>query len=387
MLAFFNSFYYDDIVRISLVRDVLISLSVSDEFHWEDKCVRSRRAVEGLPEATCAADRKLHMEEMYEVLKFIEHGTHCRRSLDCVQGVSLMRRLKEHPGMDRRGLLIWIREIARCMEQYHRSGSGQDYRYLNPYSIIVTEEDGLMLLDLEAPDNASVIKQMQTGAVRNHFVRPVYDLGISRNHEADLFAYGKTIQFMLAYTEVRPALTRMDEIKLQRVIGRCTGKSGKRYGGFGEVLKALPGIPKIASKTPVGKLPSLKRIAGGVGLGVAACLCLCVMLGVEKKSLVKAEEEAIYQEALTEGEKKAKKEYEKKLAALEKAQKDERAAKEAAEQIKAAGEAAQETAEKLRVQQLEQELLAAYEGLLAYEADPVRAEEIRQKKAELENTP
>ena len=101
------------------------------------------------------------MEEMYEVLKFIEHGTTCRRSLDCVQGVSLIRRMKTHPGMDRRGLLVWFREIARCVDQYHRSGSGQDYRYLNPYSIIVTEEDGLRLLDLEAPDNASVIKQMQ----------------------------------------------------------------------------------------------------------------------------------------------------------------------------------------------------------------------------------
>ena len=97
------------------------------------------------------------MEEMYEVLKFIEHGTTCRRSLDCVQGVSLIRRMKTHPGMDRRGLLVWFREIARCVDQYHRSGSGQDYRYLNPYSIIVTEEDGLRLLDLEAPDNASML--------------------------------------------------------------------------------------------------------------------------------------------------------------------------------------------------------------------------------------
>ena len=204
------------------------------------------------------------MEEMYEVLKFIEHGTTCRRSLDCVQGVSLIRRMKTHPGMDRRGLLVWFREIARCVDQYHRSGSGQDYRYLNPYSIIVTEEDGLRLLDLEAPDNASVIKQMQTGAVRDHFVRPVYDLGISRNHEADLFAYGKTIQFMLAYTEVRPSLTRLEEMKLQRVISRCTGESGKRYSDFGQVLKALPQIPEAEFAKPQGKKQRLKRIAGGV---------------------------------------------------------------------------------------------------------------------------
>ena len=197
---------------------------------------------------------------MYEVLKFIEHGTTCRRSLDCVQGVSLIRRMKTHPGMDRRGLLVWFREIARCVDQYHRSGSGQDYRYLNPYSIIVTEEEGLRLLDLEAPDNASVIKQMQTGAVRDHFVRPVYELGISRNHEADLFAYGKTIQFMLAYTEVRPSLTRLEEMKLQRVISRCTGESGKRYSDFGQVLKALPRPASVSASCWASKRRAWLRL-------------------------------------------------------------------------------------------------------------------------------
>lgn len=327
------------------------------------------------------------MEEMYEVLKFIEHRTTCRRSLDCVQGVSLIRRMKTHPGMDRRGLLVWFREIARCVDQYHRSGSGQDYRYLNPYSIIVTEEDGLRLLDLEAPDNASVIKQMQTGAVRDHFVRPVYDLGISRNHEADLFAYGKTIQFMLAYTEVRPSLTRLEEMKLQRVISRCTGESGKRYSDFGQVLKALPQIPEAEFAKPQGKKQRLKRIAGGVGLGVAACLCLCVLLGVEKKSLVKAEEEAIYNAAKTEGEEEAKKEYEDKLRTLKEEQDIERTAWEAAGQAAKAGETAADTAEQLRIQELEQELVTVYDRLLESETDPAKAEEIKKKKTEIEKTP
>ena len=327
------------------------------------------------------------MEEMYEVLKFIEHGTTCRRSLDCVQGVSLIRRMKTHPGMDRRGMLVWFREIARCVDQYHRSGSGQDYRYLNPYSIIVTEEDGLRLLDLEAPDNASVIKQMQTGAVRDHFVRPVYDLGISRNHETDLFAYGKTIQFMLAYTEVRPSLTRLEEMKLQRVISRCTGESGKRYGDFGQVLKALPQIPEAESAKPQGKKQSLKRIAGGVGLGVAACLCLCVLLGVEKKSLVKAEEEAIYKEAEGEGKKKAEEKYERRILSMKEEQDMERTVCEVAEQAAEAGGMAADMPDQIRAEETEKQLITAYDNLLKYEKDPAKAEEIRQKKAELEKTP
>lgn len=325
------------------------------------------------------------MEKMYEVLKFIEHGTHCRRSLDCVQGTSLMQRLKECPHMDRKGMLAWFREIARCVDQYHRSGSGQNYRYLNPCSIVVTEDNRLMLLDLEAPDNAGVLKQMQTGAVRNHFVRPVCGLGITKNHEADLFAYGKTIQFMLAYTNVHPALTGWEEFRLERVIGRCTGETGKKYQDFAQVLKALPQIPRtVPEKMSGGKL-SLKRVAGGVGLGAAACLCLCVLLGVEKQGLVRAETEELYQEAEAEGEKKAKEKYENRLISMKAEQQEKLAAQAAAGMIAGISRQAMDITDKISAQEVERELLAAYDAILGYESDPVKAEEIRQKKSELEN--
>lgn len=341
-------------------------------------------AAEGLPGDVCAVNRERHMEEMYEVLKFIEHGTCCRRSLDCVQGVSLMRRMKEHPETDRRKLLAWFREIAVCVEQYHRSGSGQDYRYLNPCSIIVTEEDRMMLLDLEAPDNASVIKQMQTGAVRDHFIRPVCDLGVSRNHEADLFAYGKTVQFLLAYMDIQPSLTQLEEMKMDRIIRRCTGAYGRRYDDFSQVIKVLPQIRGKVSNSSQEKKLNPKRIAGGVGLGAAACLCLCVLLGLEKHSLVEAEEEKIYREAENKGERKAAEIYERRLTALKEQQETERIIREAAER---GAEAGKNAAEEVKIRETEKQLLDAYNSLLKYEKDSPQAEEIRKKKTELENRP
>ena len=41
------------------------------------------------------------MEEMYEVLKFIEHGAHCRQSMDCVQGTILLDYMKENPTVEK----------------------------------------------------------------------------------------------------------------------------------------------------------------------------------------------------------------------------------------------------------------------------------------------
>ena len=188
---------------------------------------------------------------MYEVLKFIEHGVHCRQSMDCVQGTILLNYLKENPQTEKGMLISWFRELAASVDQYHRSHSRQNYRYLNPCSIVVSEEGTLFLLDMEAPDNEQVMKRMQKRAVRNHFVKPIYEIGTAGNNDADLFAYGRTIQFILAYSEVYPELRRWDENRLSRVIGRCTGESRRKYADLQQVLKDLAAIhvpPPIASE-------------------------------------------------------------------------------------------------------------------------------------------
>ena len=76
---------------------------------------------------------------MYEVLKFIEHGVHCRQSMDCVQGKILLNYLKENPQIERGMLISWFWELAVSVDQYHRSHGRQNYRYLNPCSVIVSE--------------------------------------------------------------------------------------------------------------------------------------------------------------------------------------------------------------------------------------------------------
>ncbi len=184
------------------------------------------------------------MEEMYEVLKFIEHGGQCRQSLDCVQGTILLSYLRDAPSVEKETLFRWFRELAVCVDQFHRCRKGQDFRCLNPYSIVVTVEGRIMLLDMDAPDNSAAARQMQKGAVREHFVKPVYRMGVSRNNEADLFTFGKTIQFMLACTEVTPSLSRWEEVRLERLIGRCIGEKKKGYEDMRQVIGDLPAVPR-----------------------------------------------------------------------------------------------------------------------------------------------
>lgn len=221
--------------------------------------------------------RKLYMERMYEVLRFIEHGPLCRQCMDCVSGALLLDYLKVHSQMEKQTILTWFRQLSVCVDQYQRSGNGQNYRYLNPCSIVVSKEGELLLLDLESAGNEEAIKRMQKRGLRARFVKPVYEMGVSRNSEADLFSYGKTLQFILACTEVSPPLSGREERRLSRVIDRCTGASGKRYEDFTQVLKALPSVG-TGRKNRSGR--QWKRfLCAAAATGVCSLLCIVLALG------------------------------------------------------------------------------------------------------------
>lgn len=227
------------------------------DFIREDGCIAGAAEGEGTSaEPFYAAKRELHMEEMYEVLRFIEHGAHCRQSMDCVRGTLLAEFLNRNQQAEKAMLFRWFRELCVCLDQYHKSRKARgDYRYLNPYSIVVTEDNEFRLLDLEAPENAFVMKQMQRRPVRDHFVKPVCGTGMEKEYRADLFAYGRMVQFLLAYVAAEPDLTRLEEFRLARIVGRCTGEKKREYGSLGEVMRDLPAVPKHTGTKKKKKLP------------------------------------------------------------------------------------------------------------------------------------
>lgn len=199
----------------------------------------------GMRDRGTISSRKKNMAEMYEVFRFIDQGMRCRQSLDCVEGTLLAYYLRENPEMEKAVIFEWFRQIGRNLEQYRRCRNGKGYRYLNPYSIIVTEEERICLLNPDAPENEPAMKKMQQRAVREHFVKPVLGKNTGGTYTADLFGYGKTMQFMLAYTTVIPRLTRTEEMRLARVIGRCIGERKRQYEDLRQILKDLPEIREM----------------------------------------------------------------------------------------------------------------------------------------------
>lgn len=183
------------------------------------------------------------IETNYEVIRFVEHGGRCWPTMDCVKGQLLLYRLKGQPVIEKAMLFSWMKELLTQLEQYQRCRNNKGYRYMNPYSVLVTDEDKLLLLDLEAESNAFVMKNLQKQAVRSHFVKPI----VRRKHNVqasmDLYGYGKTIQFIMANTEMKPALTRKEIYQIEKLIDKCIGETmQKQYDDLSQVYRDMPYI-------------------------------------------------------------------------------------------------------------------------------------------------
>ena len=130
----------------------------------------------GMRDRGTIGSRKKNMAEMYEVFRFIDQGMRCRQSLDCVEGTLLAYYLRENPEMEKAVIFEWFRQIGRNLEQYRRCRNGKGYRYLNPYSIIVTEEERICLL------NPDVTVKHDRQISQNVILKPSMKLSANYNH-------------------------------------------------------------------------------------------------------------------------------------------------------------------------------------------------------------
>lgn len=174
-------------------------------------------------------------------------------------------------------------ELLQQLEQFQRCRNNQGYRYVNPYSVLVTREDKLVLLDLEAESNAFVLRNLQKRAMRNHFVKPVVHIRENTRVTLDLYGYGKTIQFILANTEVEPALSKWEENRIARLIDKCLGENSKKlYESFGQVWRDLPAVKRRSGE----KDPRMKKWM--ILFGIVTCL-----LGLAGWNLQRIQEEKL----------------------------------------------------------------------------------------------
>ena len=187
--------------------------------------------------------------EGYEVLRLIEHNQKCYISSDYVEGKSLIQWLKYHPNLTKKQLFLWIRDLADQLECIHKCRGNPCYQYVNPYSVIVTEDMTLHFLDMSVESNEKMLVQMNRRSVRENFLPPEVNYYQAASIALDIYGLGRTIQYLLSVTDPIPELTRRETVKFQKIISRCLdGHSKRAFKQMSEIQKEIPNVTEKKSK-------------------------------------------------------------------------------------------------------------------------------------------
>lgn len=208
----------------------------------------------------------MNAAEGYDVLRLIEHGQGCYISVDYVEGRQLIWWLKYHPNLSKEQLFIWIHELVKQLECIHKCRGKPCYQYVNPYSIIITEEKELYFLDMNAESNARFLPTMRRRSVREYFLPPEEAYYQEASVSLDIYGLGRTIQYLLSMSEPEEPLSRREEVRFQKIISKSLERrSGRTYCQVSELRRQLP-LYRISKKS----IPKKKTIVLATAFLLAA---------------------------------------------------------------------------------------------------------------------
>ena len=208
--------------------------------------------------------------EGFDVLRLIEHGQTCYISSEYVEGRILAGWLKACPDITKEQLFSLMREAANQLGMIHKCRKKPYYQYVNPYSIVVTDERKLYFLDLEAGSNEKRLRFMQRRVVRENFLpkeEAYYQRG---NAEIDIYGLGKTFQYLLAASAPNPPLNGREERRFLRIISKCLNdQSNSAYQSAADIRRNIPQYKKKTEYSPTFRKRLLMALGAAAILGAA----------------------------------------------------------------------------------------------------------------------
>ncbi|MFI3208290.1 MAG: hypothetical protein R3Y40_04075 [Eubacteriales bacterium] len=174
----------------------------------------------------------------YETLKMIEQGGRVHCGTDYTEGELLIYLIKKRELISKEQLFTWLNELCTQLDAYHRCRH-RAYQYVNPYAILISDDDKVKLLDLESQDNESILIYMQKNIIRESFGR---QNGIKRAKiYTDYYSFGKTLQFIMAHGNIYPEINIIETHIISKIIRKCLKEvSENQYQNIKEIQNQIP---------------------------------------------------------------------------------------------------------------------------------------------------
>lgn len=181
------------------------------------------------------------MKKNFEVIRLIQQKGNYHVISDAALGITLGQYLGINPNIEKEQLLQWMILLAKEMKHIEMTKALSIYRYLNPFCIIIKENDSLALLNLKSMANQKRVDKL----LKNEEIKKFFKEEELSN---DIYSFGKTLQYVLAKSNLNPKLTKKEEKHFQKIISKCLNANPKRaYQSFEQVYQDILSIQQQCS--------------------------------------------------------------------------------------------------------------------------------------------
>ena len=157
----------------------------------------------------------------YAVLRFVNQGSGFHMIHDYIKGSTVIQFAKKGNKVQKETIFLWLEQLAVQLEHSMLCEEQEIYGEVNPYAVIVTEENKVLLLDLDAESNLELMKKMRKKKIRSLFVSRGRVLSRSTQIEDDFYGFSQVLKFMVDCCCVNERYTRTEERGLIRIMNLC----------------------------------------------------------------------------------------------------------------------------------------------------------------------
>lgn len=178
------------------------------------------------------------MEKSYEIIRFIQKAEDFHIIMDSVVGRTLNEYITQGNEIEKDRMLYWIIQIAKELSYVERTTCLSEYRYVLPFCILIRQNQEIALLNLKSKANQRRLEKVMSNPSISQFFP-------EDGSFADIYSFGKTVQYIFACAELYPKLSRIEERKIKKIISKCLTKDSKKsYQSFEDILIDLSNLKK-----------------------------------------------------------------------------------------------------------------------------------------------
>ena len=182
----------------------------------------------------------------FETFKFVDHGGKIQSVMDYIEGESIFYKIQNSVQFSKAQLLKWLNELCMQLEYYHKY-KHHAYQYLNPYTIIVTKDQQIRLLNMDSKENEDILIYIQKAVIKNLFY---YQSNSKRNKiYTDYYSLGKLLQFLLSSGDFTPCLKIRETRIFSKIIQKClSNDSENQFQNMKQLQNKFPKVKEVPQK-------------------------------------------------------------------------------------------------------------------------------------------